>query len=338
MDQPAASLPRTAHAPSRQYDRGGRTTDPAEIHAPPAPTLAKAPVRLWGLAVPRHMPAPSETELDAVGKLIDVLEGLGVQGAELPSCSEEAFASQVLRGGLLGQFAGTAAQLVDLIASADPETGLVPLERKTVELFVDSLLAALWKLDYPAAVALKPSAAAALGTAPNRIAVLEFLAGEAAAARIIAADSYDPDSAAAALQRVVSSLGVTEAIAAAPDASSALASLEAAVKRIVAGLPADYLGEVLLDPAMLGKDGVALLRQINAHLASDYGTRRALLLQRFEVTLRSFLWSKKVQSEGVRKLRCIALTSTPHFYDTHSRSGAFVCSCIAYCPVLTLLA
>lgn len=251
------------------------------------------------------MSAPNEAELDAVGKLIDVLEGLGV-AADLPG-SEQGFAAQVLRGGLLENFAGIAAQLVGLIASADPGAALVQLERKTAELFIDSLLAALWKLDYPAAAALKPSAAAALGAAPNRIAVLEFLAGEAAAARIIAADSYDPDSAAAVLLRIVSSLGVSEAVAAAEEVSGALGLLEAEVKRIVADLPADYLGEVLLDPETLGEDGVGLLRQINAHLASDYGTRRALLLQRFEVTLRSFLWSKKVQSEGVR-----SLTSCPH--------------------------
>lgn len=268
------------------------------------------------------MSAPSEAELDAVGKLIDVLEGLGVDAELLPS-SEEEVAAQVLRGVLLGKFAGIAAQLVSLIASADAEAALVPLELKTAELFVDSLLAALWKLDYPAAAALKPSAAAALGTAPNRIAVLEFLAGEAAAARIIAADSYDPDSAAAAMQRIVSSLGVTGVIAAAPDASSALTGLEAEVQRIVAGLPADYLGVVLLDPETLGEEGVALLRQINAHLASDYGTRRALLLQRFEVTLRSFLWSKKVQSEGVRSA-------------THSTQT--VCKRLPHCSVLTLLA
>jgi hypothetical protein len=251
------------------------------------------------------MSAPNEAELDAVGKLIDVLEGLGV-AADLPG-SEQGFAAQVLRGGLLENFAGIAAQLVGLIASADPGAALVQLERKTAELFIDSLLAALWKLDYPAAAALKPSAAAALGAAPNRIAVLEFLAGEAAAARIIAADSYDPDSAAAVLLRIVSSLGVSEAVAAAEEVSGALGLLEAEVKRIVADLPADYLGEVLLDPKTLGEDGVGLLRKINAHLASDYGTRRALLLQRFEVTLRSFLWSKKVQSEGVR-----SLTSCPH--------------------------
>ena len=256
------------------------------------------------------MPALTEQELDGAGKLIDVLEGLGVAGG-LPS-SDDTFGEKVLQGPPEAAFADTAARLVGLIAAADPTVALVPLERTSAALFVDSLLAALWKLEYPAAGRLKPSAAAALGAAPNRLAVLDFLAGEAAAARIIAAESFDPESAAASMQRTIASLGgLTESVAAAPGTPEVLRALEAEVKGIVSGLPAGYLGEVLLEPEALGEDGVALLRQINTHLAADYGTRRALLLQRFEVTLRSFLWSKKVQSEGVRQLS-ISLAPPAH--------------------------
>ena len=113
----------------------------------------------------------TEQELDAVSKLIDLLEGLGCLAA-LPS-TEALFAVQVLQKKLdaAGAFATLSAQLVGLIAAADPAVALVSLERKTAALFVDSLLAVLWKLDYPCAGRLKPSAAQALSAAPARMAV-----------------------------------------------------------------------------------------------------------------------------------------------------------------------
>ena len=215
----------------------------------------------------------SDAEAEAAGKLMDVLESMGIE--ELPT-DEEAFGARVLAGPLLGDFSSLCARVVGLVAAAEPAAGLVALERKNEALFIDSLVAALWKLDCPHAAHLKPSAAAALAAPAARQMVLEFLAGEAAAARINSAEGFDPAAPGAVLQRLGAALD-------SPAASASLQALEAEVKRLVAGLPPGYLGETLVEEGRLGEEGVALLRRINAGLKDDYATRRKLLLQRFEV-------------------------------------------------------
>lgn len=66
---------------------------------------------------------------------------------------------------------------------------------------------------------------------------------------------------------------------------------------LVGKLPSGYLAtrRPLLSSVSFSPEELRTLDEINAILREDYRVRRQMLLKRFDVTLRSFLWSPKVE-------------------------------------------
>jgi hypothetical protein len=198
--------------------------------------------------------ALSDKDADALGRLLDNLEAMKVQG--LPP--DEAGLQCMLAGPMqpacqdgCGGFEVVSAALANTINQAQPGTGRL----HTGALFVSSLCTLLVSLGFPCSHLLEPDAALALSSKPRvRHAVLDFLCGEAAAARMISS-SGSGGGAADGLARVARGLGVNTASAASIADLGKL--LEEELARSLEKLPADYLGgEVLLDRATVR--GVAM--------------------------------------------------------------------------------
>ena len=227
--------------------------------------------------------AVGEREMETVTRLMDRLEDMSFL---IPETDEDFVSAVLLRQPAgSGDFLRLCRDIVLDLAALEPALGLVPLVAPTgraASLFADSLLAALWKLQFPTMAQLQPDAAKALQDSPTaRVHVLNFLSAELAAARINCAADHDPDSSGVLLQSIANAMGMAPMEAGtAPDA--AVGSIVDAIEKAVAATPAG-LGDTLLPPGSLDAGAIETLGQINELMRADYDMRRRLLLKRFEV-------------------------------------------------------
>ncbi|KAI3424779.1 hypothetical protein D9Q98_008167 [Chlorella vulgaris] len=112
-------------------------------------------------------------------------------------------------------------------------------------------------------------------------------------------DAADPHAvhALSAALRSIAALLKLDAAATAPTAAALAAAVLAGVEQLLARLPPSFF-EPVLPPGSLSETQLAILKDVDEVLRSEYSLRRRMLIERVKVTLQSFMWSPRLKEQG----------------------------------------